>query len=180
MKEGMDMRKVMLLAVLFVALFCGYGQCREVVQLNDRIGILTIAQRYNEAIGSDNWEHQISTYFIKSDDSFVPYTTTYCSENMSHVTFICAVNGAGLVTSYAVFVPKFSTGSYMMERIATAMLYSVAPLAYDDVKDEIKRFSSGETNIIRFVADNRRFAIERSEGNNRDYWCVMMAATSLQ
>jgi hypothetical protein len=64
MKEGMDMRKAMLLAVLLVALFCGDGQCREVVQLNDRIGILTIAQRYNEAIGSDNWEHQISTYFI--------------------------------------------------------------------------------------------------------------------
>lgn len=174
------MRKVMLLVVLFVSLWCGYGQCRELVQLNDRMGILTIAQRYNEAIGSNNWEHQISTYFIKSDESFVPYTTTYCSENMSHVSFICAVNGAGLVTSYAVFVPKFGTGSYMMERIACAMLYSVAPLAYDDVKDEIKRFSSGEINIIHFVANNRRFAIERSEGHSRDYWFIMMIATSLQ
>lgn len=174
------MRRVLVMVAMIVTMFFGYGQCAELVQLNDDIGMLTIAQRYNEAIGTNNWEHQVSTYFIESDEAFVPYTTTYCSENMSHVTFLCAVNGAGLVTSCAVFVPKFSTGSYMMERIACAMLYSVAPLAYDDVKDEIKQFSNGETNIIRFVANNRRFAIERSEGNSRDYWCVMMIATSLQ
>lgn len=172
------MRRVLVMVAMIVTMFCGYGQCAELVQLNDDIGMLTIAQRYNEAIGTDNWEHQVSTYFSKSDRVFFPYTTTYYSRNMSHVDFFCSVNGAGLVACYAVFVPKFGTGSYMMERIATAMLYSVAPLAYDDAKDDIKRFSNGETRQVSFIANKRKFVIDR-DSYNRDFWCVIIHAESI-
>lgn len=172
------MRRVLVMVAMIVTMFCGYGQCAELVQLNDDIGMLTIVQRYNEAIGADNWEYQVSTYFSECNDTIVPYTTTYQSVNLSHAKFYCSVNGAGLVVCYAVFAPKYGTSSYMIERIATAMLYSIAPLAYDDVKDTIKRFSGGETMQVSFIANNRKFVIDR-DSYNRDFCYVMIHAESV-
>jgi hypothetical protein len=110
MKEGMDMRKAMLLTVLFVALWCNSALAVTPVQMNDRYSLYDIVEKYNSdcaKLDDDFAKYMIPNSFTKMDDTFVPYTTAYAANNvLADVYFVACLNNNGKLVAFAVGVPK--------------------------------------------------------------------------
>ena len=104
------MRKVMLLAVLFVSLWCNSALAIEQVQMHDSYSLYDIIQKYNQygsSVDDDVAQYMIPNSFTKWNDTFLPYTTTYYSQNhLSGIIVFACLNGQGKIVAFAVNVDK--------------------------------------------------------------------------
>ena len=122
------MRKVMLLAVLFVSLWCSSALAYSEVQMNDNYTLQELIQRYNDYCKrTDNnlAEFMLLGALVRESESYTPYTTAYSIKNpITNILAIFCLNGNGKVVSFAVVMPKTRSTSDCAEatsRIVRAM-----------------------------------------------------------
>ena len=122
------MRKVMLLAVLLISLWCNSALAYTEVQMNDNYSLHELIQRYNDyckRTDSDFAEYMLLGTLNRESETYTPYTTAYSIKNsLTNILAIFCLNGNGKVVSFAVVVPKTRSSSDCVEiasRIVRAM-----------------------------------------------------------
>lgn len=161
------MRKVMLLAVLFVSLLCNSALAYTEVQMNDNYSLHEIVQRYNDYCKrTDNnyAEFMLLGSLHREKTTYTPYTTAYSIQNhLSNILAIFCINDDGKVVSFGVIMPKtrsYSDCAEVGSRIIRAMndghswekVYVGCSMA----------LSTGQIQKIWSIADKRYFVFSGS------------------
>lgn len=111
MKEGMDMKKVMLLVALFVSLWCNSALAYTDVQLNDDYSLHEILAKYNQYCRNNMENQDMFNAIVRESPSMVDMnvmdgTTAYATSGIQDVMIIAGVNGNGKVSRIVLISPS--------------------------------------------------------------------------
>jgi hypothetical protein len=179
-KEGMDMRKVMLLAVLFVALWCNSALAYTPVQMNDTYSLHEIIQRYNDycrRVDSDITEFMIPGVFTKMDETYMPYTLAYSTENsLTGIATIFCINENGKVASFAVNVPKTHSASDCVTVASRIIRAMDDGHAWREVMESCARAIATEEMQIMWTPAAKRYYAFNGRTTQDSYQIIAFAA----
>jgi hypothetical protein len=162
MKEGMDMRKIMLLAVLFVSLWCNSALAWTMVQMDDNHSVYEIIQKYNDycmRTDSNYAEYMLPTSLIKENTTYMEYTTTYSARNyLTDILVFFCINDNGKLSSFSVIIPKTRPESDCAE-IASRIIRAInGGHSWEDVFVGCRKaVITGEVQVVWSPADKRCF-----------------------
>jgi hypothetical protein len=177
------MKRILSLTVLLLCLLFNSVSAVTPVQLDDASSLNEIVERYNdlaERVNSDNYEgymrEMIPNSFVQSNESMMPYTTTYISTNIfTGASVLACVNGDGLVSGFMIVVPN-SQSSYLCAFIASQLIAVLdSSLPYRDIQNTcVRSLDMQDTNMIYSVRHKRGFVV-KGDNSDANYVLLIMA-----
>ena len=123
-------RQIALLVVCVLCMWCGSALAYTPVQFDDTHSLSDILERYNDYrrrvdSDGDTFKYLLPTSFIKYNESYMPYTTAYITQNsLTGIGVVFCINGNGRVASFTAIVPETYSASdavVVASRIVRAM-----------------------------------------------------------
>jgi hypothetical protein len=164
----MKMKRALVLAVCFVCMWFGSALAVTQVQLDDDSTLYDLVERYNDLtkrINSDDFNgymrERISDSFIRLNDTLIPYTTTYYSNNILTGTSIFAsVNGNGLVSGVLIVVPNSQSSNVCAFAASRFIAILDSSLPYRDIQATcVRSLERQDSNMIYSVKHNRGYIV---------------------
>ena len=177
------MRKIMLLAVLFISLWCGPAFASQQVQLDDNRTLYDIVEQYNnltrKIMGNniDGYvEASIIASFMKTNDVMIPQTTTYQARNAAGSKYLFAsVNGNGKVVGLLLVVSNTSSSNECVDAAARLLKTLDNKLTYRDIQNVcFNSFKWQKDNTIHSARNNRNYIVRGC--NMKDYYRLFIMA----
>lgn len=173
------MKKIMVMVALLVSVWCNSVMAMEQVQMHDSYSLYDVIQKYNKyssSVDDDIAQYMIPDSFHKWDDTLVPYTTTYYSQNyLSGIVVFACLNGQGKIVAFAVSVDK--TRDRADCAIITSRLIQMMDSSnkYSDVLHKCYASIVGEENQAIYSKATKRYYVVRGNVLEGGYQCLVYA-----
>lgn len=179
------MRRIMLLAVFFVSLWCGSVFANQQVQLDDDRALYDIVEQYNNltvkmmgnTIDTINNRKFINS-FIRTNDVIIPQTTTYKTITlMSNTHLFASVNENGKVVGLLLVVPNTFSSDYCVSDTARLLKVLDSKMNFADIQSVCyNSFKQQNDNAIHSSRNNRDYIVRGC--NMKDRYRLFITAVA--